>query len=162
MRVSAKTEYACLALMELAARYGQPEPVTIRAIAKPHGIPSRFLVQILLQLKSVGLVASTRGASGGYKLSRPPEEISLGEVMRAIDGSEHESLGLGGEGRAPAARVLQDAWREIAQVERESAPVAHLRRTGRPHEARRREHVLYLIARFASPALIRACGVNLL
>ena len=51
MKVSAKTEYACLAMLELAARYGQGEPAPIREIADEHGIPSRFLVQILLQLK---------------------------------------------------------------------------------------------------------------
>ncbi len=62
MKLSAKTEYACLAVLELAARYGTGEPVRIRTIADEHGIPSRFLVQILLQLKGAGFVASTRGA----------------------------------------------------------------------------------------------------
>ena len=84
VKVSAKTEYACIAMLELAASYGSGEPVRIRRIADEHGIPSRFLVQILLQLKGAGLVASTRGAAGGYQLTRPPGEISLATVMNVI------------------------------------------------------------------------------
>ena len=68
MRVSAKTEYACIAMLELAAQYGSAEPVRIRRIAERHDVPPRFLVQILLQLKGAGLVASVRGAAGGYHL----------------------------------------------------------------------------------------------
>ena len=64
MIVSAKTEYACIAVLELAARHAVGEPVRIRDIAEAHGVPSRFLVQILLQLKSAGLVQSIRGAAG--------------------------------------------------------------------------------------------------
>ena len=93
MKVSAKTEYACMAMLELAARYGSSEPVRIRTIADEHGIPSRFLVQILLQLKGAGFVASTRGASGGYQLVKKPEDISLGEVMAVIEGPESEPTG---------------------------------------------------------------------
>jgi Rrf2 family protein len=85
MRISAKAEYACVAMLELAARYHAPEPLRIKAIADAQGIPQRFLVQILLQLKTAGLVASVRGASGGYQLARPPENISLAQVVNAID-----------------------------------------------------------------------------
>ena len=72
MNISAKTQYACLAMMELAAHYGSGTPVQIGVIAERHGIPSRFLVQILLQFKGAGLVSSTRGASGGYQLIKHP------------------------------------------------------------------------------------------
>ena len=116
MKVSAKTEYACLAMLELAARYGSGEPVRIRTIAEEHGIPSRFLVQILLQLKGAGFVSSTRGASGGYQLIKPPEEISLGEVMSVIEGQDTEVTNSGAD-HSPTARVLVDAWREVAQVQ---------------------------------------------
>jgi Rrf2 family protein len=116
MKVSARTEYACLAMLELAAHYGAPEPVRIRHIAEQHGIPSRFLVQILLQLKGAGLVVSTRGAAGGYQLARPPEEISLGEVMAVLDGQEAQPAAAD---RSPTVRVLHQAWSEIAALERE-------------------------------------------
>ncbi len=88
MKLSAKTEYACLAVLELARSYDTGEPVRIRTIAEEHDIPSRFLVQILLQLKGAGLVNSTRGAAGGYQLLKPPEEITLAEVMSVVDGQE--------------------------------------------------------------------------
>jgi Rrf2 family protein len=119
MKVSAKTEYACLAMLELAAHYGSREPVRIRTIADEHGIPSRFLVQILLQLKGAGFVASTRGASGGYQLVKPPEEISLGEVMAVIEGHEPEVTSTPTV-NSPTARVLLGAWREIAQVQQDA------------------------------------------
>ncbi len=119
MKVSAKTEYACLAMLELAARYGSGEPVRIRTIADEHGIPSRFLVQILLQLKGAGFVSSTRGASGGYQLVKPPQTISLGEVMAVIEGQENETPGNATVARTATTRVLGDAWRQIAKVERD-------------------------------------------
>jgi Rrf2 family protein len=115
MKVSAKTEYACLAMLELAAHYGSNEPVRIRTIADEHGIPSRFLVQILLQLKGAGYVASTRGASGGYQLVKPPDEISLGEVMAVIEGQDVEVSNT--NSKSPTAQVLKETWREVAQVE---------------------------------------------
>ncbi len=112
MKFSAKTEYACLAVLELARAYDQAEPVRIRTIADEHDIPSRFLVQILLQLKGAGLVSSTRGASGGYQLARAPEEITLGEVMAVVDG--HEKLPTPNAAKNPARRALLRAWRDIA------------------------------------------------
>jgi Rrf2 family protein len=119
MKVSAKTEYACLAMLELAAHYGSNEPVRIRNIADEHGIPSRFLVQILLQLKGAGFVASTRGASGGYQLIRQPKDISLGEVMSVIEGQDTEVTSTTNP-RSPTARVLKSAWQEVAKVEYEA------------------------------------------
>ncbi len=65
MDISAKTEYACVAMLELAANYGSGEPVPIWVIAERHGVPARLLVQILLEFKAAGLVASTRGSAGG-------------------------------------------------------------------------------------------------
>src|SRR5262245_36917375 len=115
MRVSAKTEYACVAMLELAGQYGRPEPVRIRTIAEKHDIPPRFLVQILLQLKGAGLVNSSRGAAGGYQLARPPQEISLGEVMAVIDGPE-PSENIAHE-RTAMVRALHRAWRDIADVQ---------------------------------------------
>jgi Rrf2 family transcriptional regulator, cysteine metabolism repressor len=83
--ISAKGEYACVAMFELAAKHGDPQPVRVKDIADQHGIPQRFLVQILLQLKGAGLVASTRGTSGGYQLTRAPDAISLLDIIRVID-----------------------------------------------------------------------------
>ena len=118
MKLSAKTEYAAIAMLELAASYDQREPVRIRKIAEAHGIPSPFLVQILLQLKGAGYVSSTRGAAGGYQLARPPDEISLGEIMNVIDGQD-ELPPSSASRESVAARVLRRAWEEVDRVERE-------------------------------------------
>jgi len=85
MRVSAKAQYACVAMLELAGNYQEPQLLQVKGIAESHGISPRFLVQILLQLKVNGLVRSLRGASGGYQLARSPEEISVADVINAID-----------------------------------------------------------------------------
>jgi Rrf2 family protein len=118
MRVSAKTDYACVAMLELASSQHSGEPVRIREIAERHNIPQRFLVQILLQLKGAGLVASTRGASGGYQLARAPEEISLREVIEVIEGPRDQPVASGAP-TSPAVQVLTHVWREAAAQEHE-------------------------------------------
>jgi Rrf2 family protein len=104
MKLSAKSEYACLAMLQLAQDYDSGEPVQIRRIADAHGIPSRFLVQILLQLKSASLVVSTRGAAGGYRLARSPDEISLADVIDVLDGDERPESSAGNA--TPLVRAL--------------------------------------------------------
>jgi Rrf2 family protein len=90
MLFSAKAEYACLAMLELAAQDGKPKPVRLADIADKHGIPQRFLVQILLQLKGAGLVISTRGAAGGYQLARDRDQITLAEILDVVEQAEPE------------------------------------------------------------------------
>ncbi len=120
MKISAKTEYACIAMLELASQYGSSEPVRIRRIAERHDVPPRFLVQILLQLKGAGLVASVRGAAGGYHLLKPPQEVSLGQVMEVIDGSaEDNGKPTSASPDSPAVKVLVKAWKEVHAVERQ-------------------------------------------
>ena len=85
MRVSAKTDYALRAAVELAAAPAGT-PVKGERLATSQSIPLRFLENILLQLRHAGIVESRRGADGGYKLARAPEEITLADVIRAIDG----------------------------------------------------------------------------
>lgn len=121
MKISAKTEYACIAMLELASRYGSGEPVRIRKIAERHDVPPRFLVQILLQLKGAGLVASTRGAAGGYHLLRSPEHLTLGEVMDVIVGAPSNGNGkaCSASPESPAVKVLMKAWQDVRAVERD-------------------------------------------
>jgi Rrf2 family cysteine metabolism transcriptional repressor len=121
MRISAKVEDACLAMLELAANYGSAQPVRVKTVADTHGIPQRFLVQILLHLKGAGLVNSIRGASGGYQLARPPEDISLADIIGAID---HSALApvrrMSPKRRGPVsltnsagAQSLHSVWRDL-------------------------------------------------
>src|ERR1044072_9066935 len=118
MVVSAKTEYACIAILELAARNASGEPVRIREIAESHGIPARFLVQILLQLKSAGLVHSVRGAAGGYQLAREPDEITLLDVMMVVDPQLGQAAATATRNTS-MTRALQRTWKEMATQERE-------------------------------------------
>jgi Rrf2 family cysteine metabolism transcriptional repressor len=132
MRTSAKAEYACLAILALAGTGPDDPPLRIREIAEAHGIPERYLVQILLQLKGAGLVVSTRGASGGYRLARPPERISIGEVLTAIDGPQ-----LDREPTGPAARALATVWKNVRDAERavlDRTTIAELAERASPRE----------------------------
>ena len=86
MRLSSKGEYATRAILELSRRYGEHKPVPVDVIAKAQSIPPRFLEQILLLLRRAGFVRSRRGPHGGYVLAKPPAEISVAEITRAIDG----------------------------------------------------------------------------
>lgn len=84
MRVSAKADYALRAMVELAA--APPGPLKSERIATSQEIPQKFLENILLDLRHAGLVTSQRGAEGGYGLGRPAAEISLADVIRAVEG----------------------------------------------------------------------------
>jgi Rrf2 family protein len=87
LQVSAKTDYALRAAAELAlAATGGMEPVKGESISESQGIPKKFMENILHDLKRAGLVRTRRGASGGYWLARPPEEIVLADVIRAVEG----------------------------------------------------------------------------
>jgi Rrf2 family protein len=84
MRVSAKVDYGLRAMVELAA--APPGFVTSAELASAQEIPPKFLENILLQLRHAGLVTSQRGAEGGHRLARAPEEISVADVIRALEG----------------------------------------------------------------------------
>jgi len=86
LRISAESEYAFRALLELALNWPASNLVQVSMIAKRQDIPIKYLEQILIQLKSTRLVESVRGKQGGYRLAKAPGEISLGEVMRKIEG----------------------------------------------------------------------------
>jgi Rrf2 family protein len=85
VRVSAKVDYALRAAIELAALENE-WPVKGERLASGQGIPLRFMENILGELRQAGIVASKRGAEGGYLLARPPGEIALADVIRAVDG----------------------------------------------------------------------------
>jgi len=114
MKISAKAEYACLAILALAHRQQVDAPIRIREISEEYEIPERYLVQILLQLKGAGLVTSTRGAAGGYRLAKPPESITLSEVLQAIDGPDNATRDI----NRPAHQVLAAVWEDVRNAER--------------------------------------------
>lgn len=85
MKLSTKGEYAARAVMDIASHYAEG-PVKIRDVAERQEIPLKYLESILLALKRAGVLRSKRGPGGGYYLARPAEEITVGEVIRAMDG----------------------------------------------------------------------------
>ncbi|HWU37254.1 MAG TPA: Rrf2 family transcriptional regulator [Candidatus Acidoferrum sp.] len=136
MKISAKAEYACMALLALAQQSPDAPPVRIREISDTHAIPERYLVQILLQLKGAGLVVSTRGASGGYRLACPAAKITLSEVLAVIDGPDTPQRGSAREKR-PAARILGVVWDRVRAAERsvlDTTTIAELVAQTSPHE----------------------------
>ena len=110
MRVSAKVDYALRAAAELAAADG--DPIKREAIAGAQGIPVPFLEQILLALKRAGIVSTRRGPDGGYWLARPAAEVTLGEIIRAVEGPLANVQGARPEDVAYAgsAVALQEVW----------------------------------------------------
>jgi len=90
LELSAKVEYALLALLELAINHGKKVTLTINDIAAKQPIPERYLEQILTQLRRAGVVQSQRGSKGGFLLVREPWEISLLEIVSLIEGERNE------------------------------------------------------------------------
>ncbi len=86
--ITQKMKYALKALLTLSDEAAQPAPnaLTIEEIAKRSGAPKRFLEHILLEIRNAGIIASTRGRSGGYQLIKSPDQVSVSELLRMIDG----------------------------------------------------------------------------
>jgi len=103
MRLSTRGRYGVAALCELAARYDADTPVPLRDIAASQAISESYLEQIFLVLRRAGLVGSVRGAQGGYILGRPPGEITIGEIIRVLEGPI-----------APVACVIEDDEGDIS------------------------------------------------
>ncbi|MGB5755864.1 MAG: Rrf2 family transcriptional regulator [Acidimicrobiales bacterium] len=123
MRVSTRGDYASRALLSLALHGAGSGPTTVRDIAERTGLPQPYLEQILLALKGAGLVKSKRGVGGGYVLARPPCEINLAEIVRAVDGPI--ALGDFGEPHTDGACnhegqcVLLSIWHTVGNEMRE-------------------------------------------
>ncbi len=111
MQVTAKSDYAVRACVELAARVGQG-PVKGDRLAAAQAIPLKFLENILLELRRAGLVCSQRGAEGGYWLAKLPVEVTVADVMRAVDGPLADVHGLPPEdvGYGGPAAGLVNVW----------------------------------------------------
>jgi Rrf2 family protein len=111
MRTTAKADYAVRAAVELAA-VGTGEPVKADHIAEAQSIPLNFLENILAELRRAGIVESRRGAAGGYLLARPPDEISLADVIRAVEGPLANVRGMSPEALEyeGSAERLREVW----------------------------------------------------
>lgn len=113
MRVSVKADYAARAVFGLAGRCAPGEVQRVEELAAEQGIPHNYLVQILLELKAAKLVKSQRGKEGGYQLARPPAEITLGDVLRAVEGEVFELPALRD---SKCATELRSQWTRLKQA----------------------------------------------
>ena len=122
MKVSLRATYGIMAAVDLAMHLGTA-PVQAKSIARRQAIPARFLEQVLHSMKKAGLVSSLRGAQGGYVLSKKPSEVSIAEILEALDGPLLPPLE--GAGRAQMRRIgkpellLGKVWEQVYQAERQ-------------------------------------------
>lgn len=121
MKVSLRATYGIMAAVDIAMHLGTA-PVQAKSIARRQAIPARFLEQVLHGMKKAGLVSSLRGAQGGYVLSKKPSEVSVVEILEALDGPLLPSSG-GSErpqGRrlSKPERLLGKIWEQVYQAER--------------------------------------------
>jgi len=117
MKISAKGEYAIKAMLDLSM-HESSGLVSIQEIASRQSIPQRYLEQVLLQLKRAGLLASKRGAAGGYHLTRTPAEITVGEVLRAVEGAVAPFEVARGprRGATDHGRDLAELWDDLSKA----------------------------------------------
>ncbi|MFQ5830278.1 MAG: RrF2 family transcriptional regulator [Candidatus Methylomirabilia bacterium] len=118
MRVSSKGEYAIRAMLDLALQY-EKGLIPIQEVASRQGIPQRYLEQVLLLLKRAGFLTSKRGSAGGYHLSKPPKEITVGAVLSAIEGSlERPEVGRRGPRGTTVdhAGDLERLWMKVSEA----------------------------------------------
>lgn len=118
MQLPVKAHYAALAMLALAEQYASEQLVTAKSIAFEQKIPGQFLGQILQQLRSAGLIGSTRGSNGGFRLSRRPADISIAEVVDSVC-PWSQSQEVDEEQETALSIAVHGVWGEINQQQRE-------------------------------------------
>ncbi len=113
MKLSVKSDYAARAVMGLARHHQTGEALKVEDLASNFDVPANYLVQILIELKARHIVKSVRGKEGGYLLARPPAEITLGEVLRAVHGQVFDSPALSDPECPPE---LRRAWQRLQKT----------------------------------------------
>ncbi len=113
MKLSVKSDYAARAVLGLARQFDTGRALRVEDLASEQGVPANYLAQILIELKAQGIVRSLRGKEGGYLLARPPAEVSLADVLRAIHGTLFDTSALSDPG-CPTG--LRRAWEQLRQT----------------------------------------------
>lgn len=112
MRVTTRGQYGIKALFELAMRVDK-EPVPLREIAMRQNLPENYLEQLMAPLRKAGLVRSVRGAQGGYLLARDPELITIGDILRVLEGPVSLADGLIDSAEDGEDCVISGVWRQV-------------------------------------------------
>ncbi|MCX6895857.1 MAG: Rrf2 family transcriptional regulator [Verrucomicrobia bacterium] len=110
MQLTVKSDYAARAVLGLARHFTTGQPRRVEDLATESNIPAKYLVQILIELKAQGIVKSIRGKEGGYQLAKPPAEIALGDILRAMHGEIFDTPALTD---ANCPTELREAWSRL-------------------------------------------------
>jgi Rrf2 family transcriptional regulator, cysteine metabolism repressor len=113
VKLSVKSDYAARAVLGLARHYALGNAVRVEDLATEQRLPANYLVQILIELKAQGIARSVRGKEGGYLLARPPAEITLGEILRAVHGEIFDTPALTDPQCPPE---LRRAWQKLQKA----------------------------------------------
>ena len=113
MKLSAKSDYAARAVLGLARHYAESAALRAEDLAAEQGVPANYLVQILIELKAQGIARSVRGKEGGYLLARPPAQVTMGDILKAVHGAVFDPPALSGSGCPPE---LRRAWLKLQQT----------------------------------------------
>ncbi|MBW4523034.1 MAG: Rrf2 family transcriptional regulator [Scytolyngbya sp. HA4215-MV1] len=145
MELSCKSEYALLALLELADRYRSGEPLQIRQIAAQQNIPDRYLEQLLAMMRRGGLVRSQRGAKGGYILAREPWKITLFDVVTCLEGLDAQAKEVDVDLQTIEGSVICEIWQESYQAANTVLQKYTLQDLCEKRDARRQLDIMYYI-----------------
>lgn len=145
MELSCKSEYALLAMLEMAECYPQGEPLQIRQIAALHNIPDRYLEQLLATLRRSGLIRSQRGAKGGYLLSREPWQITLLEVIDCIEGLESKVAERPLTTETVERGVVREVWQEACEAANAVLQRSTLKELCERRQLKRQLDIMYYI-----------------
>ena len=116
MKLSVKSDYAARAVLGLARHYSKSSALRVEDLAAEQRVPGNYLVQILIELKAQGIARSVRGKEGGYLLAKPPAEITLGDVLRAVHGTVFDSPALSDPECPPELRRAWDRLRQTLET----------------------------------------------
>ncbi|MEH2302113.1 MAG: Rrf2 family transcriptional regulator [Nostoc sp.] len=145
MELSCKSEYAILALLEMAAHYESGEPLQIRHIAVQQNIPDRYLEQLLATLRRGGIVKSQRGSKGGYLLTREPRKIILFEILECLEGLEVRTCEENVNLKTLDSSVIEEIWQEASRAANSVLQKYTLQDLCEKRDSRRQLDIMYYI-----------------
>ncbi len=145
MELSNKSEYALLAMLELAAHYKDGQTLQIRQIAAQRNIPDRYLDQLLAELRRSGLIRSERGARGGYLLSREPHKITVLDVINCMEGTDSQRAKNSASSKTADRSAILEIWQETKDAAHAVLQKHTLQDLLEKREAQRHLNLMYYI-----------------
>ncbi|GCL38891.1 MAG: RrF2 family transcriptional regulator [Sphaerospermopsis kisseleviana] len=145
MELSCKSEYAILALLEMATHYESGEPMQIRQIAAQQDIPDRYLEQLLATLRRGGIVKSQRGSKGGYLLAREPWKISVFDILECLEGLDIKTGEDDNNPKSVDSAIVEEIWQEARQAANAVLEKYSLQDLCEQRDSRRQLDIMYYI-----------------